>query len=197
MVAALATWLASPLAAQTPGDCAALEDLKIEDTNLLSSAVVPAKDDLPEYCRVVGYVRPAINFEIRLPTKAWNSKLYMAVRRPLRPGRERPAGLHNAPNHGLRRNYAAVTMDGGRWGPSRFDRLDGGPDPIARFDFEQRAVTATAKVTKEVIGAYYGRAPESYFAGCSNGGRQANMEAWKYPEDFDGIISGCPTSTRE
>ena len=34
---------------------------------------------------------------------------------------------------------------------------------------------------------------KSYFAGCSNGGRQANMEAWKYPEDFDGIISGCPS----
>ena len=49
-------------------------------------------------------------------------------------------------------------------------------------------------MSKEVIAAYYGEAPEkSYFAGCSNGGRQANMEAWKYPEDFDGIISGCPS----
>ena len=49
-------------------------------------------------------------------------------------------------------------------------------------------------MTKEVIAAYYGTSPEkSYFAGCSNGGRQANMEAWKYPEDFDGIISGCPS----
>jgi Tannase and feruloyl esterase len=49
-------------------------------------------------------------------------------------------------------------------------------------------------VTKEVIAAYYGTPPEkSYFAGCSNGGRQAHMEAWKYPDDFDGIISGCPS----
>ena len=55
-------------------------------------------------------------------------------------------------------------------------------------------MTETARVSKEVIAAYYGEAPEkSYFAGCSNGGRQANMEAWKYPEDFDGIISGCPS----
>jgi hypothetical protein len=67
-------------------------------------------------------------------------------------------------------------------------------DPVARFDYEQRAVTETARVSKEVIVAFYGRSPEkSYFAGCSNGGRQANMEAWKYPEDFDGIISGCPS----
>ena len=86
-------------------------------------------------------------------------------------------------------------MDGGHWGSSRWDASwTEVNDPIARFDFAQRAVTETARVTKEVIAAYYGQAPEkSYFAGCSNGGRQANMEAWKYPEDFDGIISGCPS----
>lgn len=47
-------------------DCAALAAMKIPNTNLLSAALVPAKDGLPEYCRVLGYVRPAINFEIRL-----------------------------------------------------------------------------------------------------------------------------------
>ena len=197
-VAALATWLSSPVAAQTPGDCDALEDLKIEDTNLLSSGVASAADDLPEYCWVRGYVRPAINFEIRLPTTTWNGKFYMAGC-GAQCGRllaDRP-GFNNAMNHGLRRNYAAVTMDGGHWGSEIWDRTwiyD--KDPIARFDFDQRAVTETARVTKEVIAAYYGRAPEkSYIAGCSNGGRQANMEAWKYPEDFDGIISGCPCFT--
>ena len=194
-VAALATWLSSPVAAQAPGDCDTLEDLKIEDTNLLSSTVVPAADGLPEYCRVLGYVRPAINFEIRLPTTTWNGKFYMAGcgAQCGKVEADRP-GFLNAINHGLRRDYAVSTMDGGHWGSSRRDRrwiYD--KDPIARFDFDQRAVTETARVTKEMIAAYYGRGPEkSYFAGCSNGGRQANMEAWKYPEDFDGIISGCP-----
>jgi feruloyl esterase len=85
-------------------------------------------------------------------------------------------------------------MDGGHWGATRWDGTWlQAQDPIARFDFAQRAVTETARVSKEVIAGYYGKAPEkSYFAGCSTGGRQANMEAWKYPEDFDGIISGCP-----
>ena len=195
-VAALATLLASPVEAQTPGDCATLEDLKIEDTNLLSSTVVPAADDLPEYCRVLGYVRPAINFEIRLPIQSWNGKFYMAGcgAQCGRVEADRP-GFTNAPNHGLRRNYAVSTMDGGHWGSSIWDASwTHVNDPIARFDFAQRAVTETARVSKEVIAAYYGKAPEkSYFAGCSNGGRQAHMEAWKYPDDFDGIISGCPS----
>jgi feruloyl esterase len=48
-------------------------------------------------------------------------------------------------------------------------------------------------VTKAVIEAFYGQAPEkSYFQGCSTGGRQAVMEALRYPDDFDGLISGCP-----
>jgi feruloyl esterase len=38
-----------------------LAGLRIENTNLLSAAVVPARDGLPEHCRVLGYVRPAIS----------------------------------------------------------------------------------------------------------------------------------------
>ena len=63
-------------------------------------------------------------------------------------------------NHGLRRNYAAVTMDGGHWGATRWDASwIHVKDPIARFDFAQRAVTETAQVNKEVIAAYYGKPP--------------------------------------
>jgi Tannase and feruloyl esterase len=173
-IAGVVMWLSSPMAAQTPGDCGTLKDLKIEDTNLLSSTVVPAADDLPEYCRVLGYVRPAINFEIRLPTQSWNGKFYMAGCGAWcgQLESDRP-GFTNAPNHGLRRNYATSTMDGGHRAPTRWDvSWAADRDPIARFDFAQRAVSETARVSKEVIAAYYGQAPEkSYFAGCSNGGR--------------------------
>src|ERR1700751_4420226 len=55
-----------------------IANLKINETNFLSATIVAAKAPLPEYCRVLGYVRPAINFEIRLPTKDWNGKFLMA-----------------------------------------------------------------------------------------------------------------------
>src|SRR5215212_10377088 len=57
-------------------ECGAIANLKIENTNLLSATDVPAAGDLPAYCRVLGYVRPAINFEVRLPVQGWNSKFY-------------------------------------------------------------------------------------------------------------------------
>jgi hypothetical protein len=50
-------------------DCADLANLKINETDLLSATTVQATAPLPEYCRVLGYIRPAINFEIRLPPK--------------------------------------------------------------------------------------------------------------------------------
>jgi feruloyl esterase len=175
-------------------DCADLANLKIDESNLLSAAAVPAKAPLPEYCRVLGYVRPAVNFEIRLPTKDWNGKFLMA-------GCGGFCGtldsdnmtLTNGSNVGLMRNYATVSMDSGHWGASLADGRWAYNNLVAKFDWGQRAVTMTARVTKAVIESYYGKPPsKSYFNGCSTGGRMAHMEAWKYPEDFDGIISGAP-----
>ncbi|UCD77599.1 MAG: tannase/feruloyl esterase family alpha/beta hydrolase, partial [Desulfobacterales bacterium] len=158
-----------------------------------SSTVVPAADGAPEYCRVLGYVRPAINFEIRLPTD-WNGKFYMA-------GcggycgtldSDRP-GFINAMAYALPRGYAISTMDSGHWGSSVLDGRWAYHNPVAEVDWAYRAVHETQHATKAVIEAYYGKRPEkSYFQGCSTGGRMALMEAWRFPEDFDGIICGAP-----
>ena len=185
------------VASATPGhaqNCAALAGQKIDDVNLLSAVEVPAAGDLPAYCRVLGFVRPAINFEIRLPVQNWNGKFYMAgcggfCGKLL----SDTPGFSNAMNHGLRRNYAVSTMDSGHWGTSVVDGRWAQDNPVARMDWGQRAVTETARVSKATLKAYYGREQsKAYFAGCSTGGRMAAMEASRYPKDFDGIISGAP-----
>lgn len=175
-------------------ECAPLRDLRLDNVNMLSAAEVPAADGLPAYCRVLGYVRPAANFEIRLPAADWNGKFYMA-------GcggfcgtlLSNAPGFTNAMNYGLKRNYAVVTTDSGHWGTGAVDARWAQFDQVARMDWGQRAVTETAKAAKEVVKAYYGAdIKKSYFAGCSTGGRMAAMEALRYPTDFDGIISGAP-----
>jgi feruloyl esterase len=176
-------------------DCADMANLKINETNLLSATTVPAKAPLPEYCRVLGYVRPAINFEIRLPTKDWNGKFLMAGCGGLCGSllSDSPDLINGSNMVGLARNYATVSMDSGHWGKHVFDGRWAYNNPVAKFDWAQRSVTMTARVTKSVIESYYGKPPsKSYFHGCSNGGRIGQMEASKYPEDFDGIISGAP-----
>ena len=48
---------------------------------------------------------------------------------------------------------------------------------------------------KAVIQAFYGSAPRlSYWNGCSTGGRQGLKEAQKFPDDYDGIITGAPAN---
>ncbi|MGQ0637019.1 MAG: tannase/feruloyl esterase family alpha/beta hydrolase [Planctomycetaceae bacterium] len=48
-------------------------------------------------------------------------------------------------------------------------------------------------VGKALVQAFYGKpARYAYFSGLSQGGRQALAEAQRFPEDYDGIYSGCP-----
>jgi hypothetical protein len=102
-------------------------------------------------------------------------------------------GFTNAMNHGLRRGYAAATMDGGHWGTHRADGRWAFNNRLAENDWGWRAVTETARVTKVLIADFYGKPQrKSYFAGCSTGGRMALMQAQRFPADFDGIIAGAP-----
>jgi feruloyl esterase len=50
---------------------------------------------------------------------------------------------------------------------------------------------------KAVVNAFYGNTPSrSYFNGCSTGGRQALVEATRFPDDFDGIIAGAAANPK-
>ncbi len=57
------------------------------------------------------------------------------------------------------------------------------------------AIHETASASKAIIEAYYAKPPaHSYFAGCSDGGREALMEAQRFPKDYEGIVAGAPAN---
>ena len=66
-------------------------------------------------------------------------------------------------------------------------------DDAKLADYYFRAVHDVTVAAKQLVQGYFGRPlAKSYFDGCSNGGRQALVEASRYPEDYDGVIAGAP-----
>src|SRR5204863_866689 len=79
--------------------------------------------------------------------------------------------------------HAGSAIDGS-WALNRPDR---------QINWGFRAIHVVTVAGKQIVTAAYGHGPQrSYFEGCSNGGRQAAMEAQRFPTDFHGIIAGAP-----
>ena len=93
----------------------------------------------------------------------------------------------------LRRGYATASTDDGHEGGAGAAWAVGHPEKLV--DFGHRAVHELAVHAKGILEAHYGKQPSrNYFFGCSDGGREALMEAQRYPEDFDGLIVSAPAN---
>ena len=197
---ALAAALAS--AAVAAPNCEALAKLALHDATFTAELIpagtftppgAAAIKDLPSFCRVAGSLKPSkdsdIQFEIWLPAEGWNGKFQGT-------GNGGFAGSIGFPllADALRSHYATAATDTGHkagatdaaWALGHYEKI---------VDFGYRAIHETAVAAKAAIRAYYGEGPKhSYFNACSNGGRQALMEAQRYPEDYDGLVAGAPAA---
>ena len=161
-------------------------------TRVTSAKVVPATGEQPEYCLVKGYVQPTVEFELKLPTSTWQGRY-------LQFGCGGVCGSISATTFPACRadlggDFAiAATNDGHNAGAT--DAMWAGISEQNRIDFGYRGVHVVALAAKAIQSAYYGKAPkQSYFVGCSDGGREALMEAQRYPKDFNGIVAGAPAN---
>lgn len=189
--------LSAPVSAQDGATaCRALEGLELPETTITARAVdagefnVPGtgqSEQVPDFCRVTLTVEPAIGIEVWLPApQNWNGR-YKAV------GGGGLAGVisYNAMVPSIRDNYVTSSTDTGH----REGETDWLSDRGRMRDYGYRAIHEMARKSKTLIRAYYGRQEDySYFNGCSTGGRQGLMEAQRYPDDFDGIVSGAPVN---
>ncbi|MGC1299580.1 MAG: tannase/feruloyl esterase family alpha/beta hydrolase [Alloacidobacterium sp.] len=192
----------------TAGKCADLKQLAIPNATITVTESVAAgafsPPDLkagekvphlfkttPAFCRVLATLKPTadsdIKVEVWMPANGWNGKFrgqgnggfagYIAYR-----------GLASSVTQG----YAAASTDTGHSTPGAEWAL-GHPEKIV--DYGYRAVHEMTADAKVIVKTLYGNDPKrSYFASCSNGGRQALMEAQRFPDDYDGIIAGAPAN---
>jgi feruloyl esterase len=95
----------------------------------------------------------------------------------------------------LKQGYAVAATDTGHAAPRMTDAKWALAHPQKIADFGYRGIHEMTRVAKATVKAFYGSSPRrSYFASCSNGGRQALMEAQRFPQDYDGILAGAPAN---
>ncbi|MEZ5931032.1 MAG: tannase/feruloyl esterase family alpha/beta hydrolase [Alphaproteobacteria bacterium] len=176
--------------------CEALRNFGMDAAYVTSTRVMAATEALPAYCEVRATALPSISIETRLPLENWNGKFYQTgcggwcgvLGRADAGGR-----FVNAMGPGLARGYATATSDSGHHGLSVVDADWADANPNAERDWGWRAIGETYRVAHAVIAEFYGEASgDSIFQGCSTGGRLAHMATQRYPENYQGIISGAP-----
>jgi pimeloyl-ACP methyl ester carboxylesterase len=167
-----------------------LRNLSIPNTTIDSVAL----DPIDGSCRVTATVtHPPANDRVRvfigLPLKGWNGRFRGTG------GSGFWGGNVASLRVPLARGYAAGATDVGHEGGSGSFALDasGRLNWQGIRDNAYLGIHDMTVVGKALTQAFYGRAPRhSYFAGLSTGGRQGLMEAQRYPEDYDGILSLSP-----
>lgn len=140
-------------------------------------------------CNVTGTLAPQVNFQVVLPTQGWTQR-YLQVgcgglcgNITLRSGASAGCAVLDAGGFAMAATDMGHSGNDGTWGL----------DAQQRADFAYRAQHIARQAARALIAAYYGQPPHyAYFNGCSDGGREAIMEAMRFPGDFDGVIAGAP-----
>jgi feruloyl esterase len=179
---------ASPAAEAADPDRAACEALReLPNLTITLARLVEAADDTPRHCYVRGTIPPGIVYHVQLPLRAsWNGRF-------LKYGDGSKDGDLDFADHRLAQGYAVANSNMGHDSGSEPGSWFAFDNRQAEIDFAYRAVHLTSNAGKNVVAAYYERpAARSYFEGCSTGGREALIEAQRFPNDFDGIAAGAP-----
>jgi feruloyl esterase len=193
MAAGAAALLGAPGLAHAETACADLAKASLPHAEVLSASV--EKAGAGEACKVAVASHPTSDSNIRLEVwiplgEAWNGKFVQA-------GNGGFAG--QVPTGQLRglagRGYAAAGTDDGHQSPVGTNAAWALGHPEKLVDFGWRALKETTDIAKALIAEQKGLKPKrAYFFGCSDGGREALMEAQRFPGDFDGIVAGAPAN---
>jgi hypothetical protein len=183
-------------------DCAALASVSIAEARIQAELVSTSTftppsgrtiSDLPNFCRVAMTLTPSsdsrIQMELWLPIDNWNGRL-----QGIGNGGYAGSISYDSLAAALRLHYASVATDAGHQGAAE-DATWALNHPEKIVDFAYRAIHLMTADARQTVQAFYGKpVSHAYFNSCSNGGREALMEAQRFPDDYDGIIAGAPAN---
>ena len=193
MAAGAAALLGAPGLAHAETACADLAKASLPHAEVLSATVEKAGAN--EACKIAVASHPTKDSNIRLEVwiplgEAWNGKFVQLGNGGF--AGQTPTGLIRGM---AARGYAAAGTDDGHQSPVGTNAAWALGHPEKLVDFGWRALKETTDLSKALIAEQKGlKAKRAYFFGCSDGGREALMEAQRFPNDFDGIVAGAPAN---
>ncbi|NVN90936.1 MAG: tannase/feruloyl esterase family alpha/beta hydrolase [Desulfuromonadales bacterium] len=193
---------ASPLASADLGsvkpqiDCTALMRTSLDGVATTAVTIVSASVTdtmVGQFCKVTGTIAPTINFEVHLPLSKWTQRYLQSGCGGLCGSTSVSFDQASSCAPALNGEFVVAATDMGT-ATKRGEPIGSfATDPQKRIDFAYRSNHETALVAKALIRTFYGQGPRySYFTGCSDGGREAMIEAQRFPDDFDGVSAGAP-----
>ncbi len=163
------------------------------DAGVKITQVEELKTPQGDFCKVSATLSPDIGVEVALPEAKWTQRMLQVGCGGLCGNINLSLSNANGCVPAMNGEFAVAANNMGHSG-SMMD-ASWAEDPQKRIDFAYRANHVTAQFTQALIKAYYGqRHKYAYFMGCSDGGREALMEAQRYPHDFNGISAGAPAA---
>jgi len=168
--------------------CESLLNVELPNTTI-ESAVVDGN-----VCRVTAVTThpplgDRVTIWVGIPLSGWNGRFLGTG------GGGFMGGSQAGVNQPVMQGFAAGATDTGHEGGSGSFALsaDGRLNWQLIRDNAHVGIHEMTETGKALTEALYGTAPRrAYFTGCSTGGRQALMEAQRYPADYDGIVAGAP-----
>lgn len=194
----------TPTSAQLAATCTALAGKKFNDVTIASTKWFDASGGNPSFCKVTGTRAPYLDIEVDLPD-GWSGRLWQQggagtdgiivsaitadattgavtdLDIALKTGRS----IYAASNGGNRAKVDGEAAPG-VWADGTLNGV------VSARDYGYEALNTTREFAKALSKSFYGRLPDhTYFSGCSNGGRNAYIAADRWPDEYDGIVSGC------
>ena len=163
------------------------------DATVAKATFVPTAGNVPEYCFIHGKMPKDLEFQLRMPSD-WN-------RRTVFMGSGGFAGvIPNPQREGLTphmpgRGYATIGSNHGHNGDPQNGSF--ALDEQLLNDYAYQAVPKVLGPAKAIMRARYGDAfldTKMIYEGCSGGGRQALIQAQRFPDLFDGVIARAPAN---
>ena len=161
-------------------------------TRIIMTRVVSSSDATPAYCEVRAYVWPQDQFYLWMPLDNWSGR-FVGIGCGGACGVIERVDASNIWRPIVKRGDVAMFNDMGHTGRDTNDLLWAIHNPQAQIDYGFRATHVTTVAGKAIASALYGRnTTRAYFVGNSTGGRQALLEAQRFPTDYQGIVAKCP-----